>query len=99
MPLLRPPRHPHCRCQTCIWLGTAPGQPDLPSALKREAARAVLKGWSAYDSRRARLKAASKLLQRGGAGLPKSVQAEARAAVERGRFTTPEMPVYARSSK
>lgn len=94
MPLMRPPRHPRCRCQVCVWLGSAPGRPDLPSALKREAARSVLKGWSKSDSNRQRLAAAGQLLNHGGAGLPKSVQTAAAHAVASGRFATPEVPVY-----
>lgn len=91
MPLMRPPRHPRCRCQCVVWLGSA--QPDLPSALQREAKRSVLKGWSQpSESNAARLRAAQKLLANGGGGLPKSVQAEARVAVRRGRFTSRTVP-------
>ena len=95
MPLMRPPRHPHCRCQVCIWLGAAPGQPQLPERLKHEAARSILKGWSRpSESNRVRLRAAEKLLAAGGRGLPKSVQEEAAHAVARGRFKSREIPRY-----
>lgn len=93
MPLLRPPRHPHCRCQVCIWLGSAPGQPDLPSRLRHEAKRSILKGWSQpSESNRVRLKAAQKLLDTGGGGLPRSVQEESRRAVHAGKFTSHSVP-------
>lgn len=95
MPLMRPPRHPHCRCQVCVWLGSAPGQPDLPERLKHEAARSVLKGWSLpSESNTVRLKAAETLLHRGGRGLPKSVQDEAARAVARGKFPSRTVPHY-----
>jgi len=95
MPLMRPPRHPHCRCQVCIWLGSAPGQPDLPERLRHEAARSVLKGWSLpSESNRVRLRAAEKLLAAGGRGLPRSVQEEAAKAVARGTFHSREVPRF-----
>jgi hypothetical protein len=95
MPLMRPPRHPHCRCQVCVWLGSAPGQPSLPERLRHEARRSILKGWSLpSESRTVRLRAASGLLASGGGGLPKSVQEEARLALARGRFTSREVPHY-----
>jgi hypothetical protein len=83
-----PELHPHCRCRTTPWLGSAPGYtgPDLPAVLKREAQRSILTGWRmATESERGRLDAAARLLRRG-TDLPKSVQARARAAVKRGRF-------------
>jgi hypothetical protein len=93
MPLMHPPRHPHCRCQTCVWLGSLAGQPDFPERLKHEAARSVLKGWSLpSESNTVRLKAAEKLLHRGGRGLPKSVQEEAARAVARGKFQSRTVP-------
>jgi hypothetical protein len=94
MPLLRPPRHPHCRCQVCVWLGSAPGQPDLPSRLRHEAKRSILKGWSLpSESGRVRLRAAEKLLSSGRAGgLPKSVQEESRHAIAAGKFRSRTVP-------
>lgn len=95
MPLMRPPRHPHCRCQVCVWLGSAAGQPDLPERLKHEAARSVLKGWSLpSESNTVRLRAAESLLHRGGRGLPRSVQEEAARAVARGKFASRTVPHY-----
>lgn len=95
MPLMRPPRHPHCRCQVCVWFGFAPGQPDLPSALKREAARSILKGWSLpSESNRVRIEAARKLLASGGRGLPKTVQERSAHDVARGKFESRTVPKY-----
>lgn len=95
MPLMRPPRHPHCRCQVCVWLGTAPGAPSLPERLRHEAARSILKGWSLpSESNRVRLKAAGSLLASGGRGLPKSVQEEAARAVASGSFKSRTIPHY-----
>lgn len=93
MPLMRPPRHPHCRCQVCVWLGSAPGMPDLPESLRREAARSILKGWSLpSESNRVRLEAARKLLAAGGRGLPKTVQERAAHDVARGKFESRTVP-------
>ncbi len=100
MPLMRPPRHPHCRCQVCVWLGSAPGQPDFPSALKREAARSILKGWSLpSESNRVRIEAARSLLAAGGRGLPKSVQERAGHDVARGKFESRTVPHYTPKKK
>lgn len=82
------PRHPHCRCRTQVWLGSADGvgPVDFPAALRREAERSILTGWRLpTESERARIEAAERLLQRG-TKLPKTVQARARTAVKRGRF-------------
>ncbi len=75
---------------------------DLPQALRREAERAVLRGDSAFDSERARLSAADRLLTKVGADrnapspygwkVPASVKAKARAAIKRGTFTTRSVP-------
>lgn len=69
---------------------------DMPRALRREAERAVLRGDSDFDSERARLSAADRLLMRVGSQknspspygwkVPASVKAKARAAVKRGSF-------------
>lgn len=80
-----PPLHPNCRCRVTPWFGPAGMAVGGPTALQREARRSVLRGWSAYDSQAARLRAADRLLERG-ANLPKTVEARARAAVRRGRF-------------
>lgn len=94
MPLMRPPRHPHCRCQVCVWLGALnPGFGSLPESLRREAARSILKGWSLpSESNRVRLEAARQLLAAGGRGLPKTVQERSAADVARGRFESRTVP-------
>lgn len=59
---------------------------DLPAALRREAKRSIVYGWSVpSESGVVRLEAASRLLAHG-AGLPKSVEARGRAAVKSGKF-------------
>lgn len=59
---------------------------DLPAALRREAKRSILYGWSVpSESSTVRLDAAARLLAKG-AGLPKSVEAKAHAAVKSGKF-------------
>lgn len=94
-PLLCPPRHPRCRCQVVVWLGSASGQPDLPSSLIHEARRSILRGFSRpSEPHSIRLAAASKLLDTGAADMPKSVRAYAVSAVARGRFPTREVPHY-----
>lgn len=87
-----PPIHPHCRCRVTVWLGSAAGGADFPQALRREAQRAVLKGWSLpSESGPERVRAAQRLLARG-VNAPKSIQAYARTAVRRGRFPTRTVP-------
>lgn len=94
-PLLAPPRHPHCRCQIVVWLGTAIGQPDLPASLRHEAKRSVLRGFSRpSEPSTIRVAAARELLRAGSADMPKSVRAYAAHAVQRGRFPTREVPRY-----
>lgn len=96
-----PPLHPNCRCRLIAWLGPVATHPvdtaiynrpalqdqvDLAAAMRREAKRAVLRGWSLpSESESVRLRAADRLLRRG-AGLPKSVEARARKAVQAKRF-------------
>lgn len=59
---------------------------DLPAALRREAKRSILYGWSVpSESGTVRIDAAARLLAKG-AGLPKSVEAKSRAAVKKGKF-------------
>lgn len=95
MPLMRPPRHPRCRCMVVVWLGTAPGQPDLPARLRHEARRSILRGFSRpSESHHARLEAASRLLGTGAADMPKSVRQYAAHAVAAGHFPTREVPRY-----
>lgn len=87
----RPPLHPHCRCRITPWLGSDTDY-SLSDALKREARRSVLKGWSLpSESENSRLQAADRLLQRG-VNLPKSVQQQAQRAVRRGHFVSRTVP-------
>jgi len=77
-----PPRHPNCRCRVELYGG------DLAfrHALEREAERAVLRGFSNYDSLPARMRASERLL-RAGTDLPKTVVARARADLRQGSFS------------
>lgn len=94
-PLMRPPRHPRCRCMVVVWLGSASGQPDLPASLRHEARRSILRGFSRpSESHHLRLAAASKLLGTGAADMPKSVRQYAAHAVAVGQFPTREVPHY-----
>lgn len=87
-----PPLHPRCRCHMQLWFGEHRGQRGLPEALRHEAERSILKGWSKpSESPKVRLRAAERLLERG-TDLPKSVQNEARTAVKRGRFGGKQAP-------
>lgn len=86
--LLRPPRHNRCRCRVSPYAGQRPGggPVSLPQALKREAMRSILRGWSLpSESERVRIRAADRLLRRG-TSLPKSVQQYASHAVDEGHF-------------
>lgn len=83
----------NCRCYQ-IPVPVLEGYPVMPwetgpvhpsEALQREARRSVAKGMSGSDSLPARLRATSALLAVG-AGLPKSVEAKARAAVRARRY-------------
>lgn len=97
MPLLRPPRHPHCRCMVQVWDGSVVGGfYSWPARLKHEALRSVLKGWSLpSESNAARLRAAERILSDGRAGeMPKSVQAEGEHAIARGKFRSRTVPHY-----
>lgn len=65
---------------------------DLPAALRREAKRSVLRGWSLpTESHKVRLDAADRLLQRG-AGMPTSVEDRARRAIRNRRFPDRNVP-------
>jgi hypothetical protein len=76
-----PPIHPHCRCEVEPYDDEA-----VPLALKREAVRSVLRGFSLpSESEAARLRAARDMLGRRPAA-PESVKAYARAAIRRGKF-------------
>lgn len=80
-PLVGPALHPRCRCSLEVW---HPADVGVVEALRREAKRSVLQG-IALDSEAARLQAADNLLA-AGAGLPRTVEDRARAAVRRGEF-------------
>lgn len=113
MPLMMPPRHPHCRCHPELWYGPArdEGGPfdnavynnpqiaagvDLPAALRREAKRSILRGWSLpSESAKARLDAADRLLAIG-SGMPRTVEDRARRAVHNRRFTERSVPTTRR---
>lgn len=88
-----PPLHPNCRCELDLYLGSE-GYPVMPweteettiaQALKREAARSVLRGVAGHESQPALVRAASALLSRG-TSLPVTVQRRARKAIRAGRF-------------
>ena len=67
-------------------------QVDLPAALRREAKRSVLRGWSLpSESQAARINAADRLLRRG-AGMPKTVEDRARRQVRNKRFDSRSVP-------
>lgn len=87
MPLMSPPRHNNCRCRLRI---ISANNISIPEALQREAQRTVARGWSDYDSKRQRLSAADRLLAH--SALPKTVNARARADVQRGAFSTRHRP-------
>lgn len=82
-PLPHPPLHPHCRC-TVEPLRSK----DYAKALRREADRSVLRGFSLEsESMGTRIDAAERLLN-SGVDAPKSVLDYAAAAIKRGEFTT-----------
>lgn len=85
VPILSPPAHPNCRCRMQPWYGQdEPFGVPLPSALRREAQRSVLRGDSDYASRPAKLNAAGQLLAQGTSGLPDSVKLRAQMNVAAG---------------
>lgn len=82
-----PPVHPHCRCEVQGY-----DDEDVPLALRREAVRSVLRGFSLpSESEAERLRAAAAAL-RAGAKAPESVKAYARRAVREGRFPRGRRP-------
>lgn len=83
-----PPLHPNCRCSITPWDTDVAGEGplDAPDALKREAERSVLRGWTNdSQSQASRVRAAEKLLKKGVVA-PKSVQDVAQKAVKNGKF-------------
>jgi hypothetical protein len=93
-PIPDPPLHPNCRCRIVPWKDSwvRSGELPMPEALKREARRSIVRGFSLEsESQSVRVQAAAKLLA-GGADLPKSVEAYGAAAVKRGYFKTRQVP-------
>lgn len=89
-PVENPPLHPNCRCRISVWLPE--WDRSYPEALKREARRSVVRGFSLpTESERARLRAAERLLNNG-ARLPVTVAEYGRRAVRRGKFPTRKFP-------
>jgi len=71
---------------------------DLPAALRREAKRSIVYGWSVpSESSTVRLDAAARLLAKG-AGLPKSVEARGRKFVAAGKFDNRVHPSHRRTA-
>jgi hypothetical protein len=86
-PISHPPRHPHCRC-TVEPLRSK----DYAEALRREADRSVLRGFSLEsESMKTRVDAAARLIENG-VDAPKSVVAFARRAIKAGEFPTRGRP-------
>lgn len=82
-----PPRHPHCRCRIAPLASQA-----YADALKREAQRSVLRGFSLQsESQAVRVKAAAKLLDRDPIA-PKTVKQYAAQAVKAGKFPVRDVP-------
>lgn len=82
-----PPRHPRCRCTVEPLVAK-----EYAEALRREADRSVLRGFSLpSESMRVRVDAADRLLARG-VDAPKSVIAYARRHVKSGEFPTRGRP-------
>jgi hypothetical protein len=102
-----PPLHPNCRCRLMLYFGhdTAAATRALPQgwrsahvsypdALRREADRSILRGWSLpSESERVRLRAAERLLAQGsGLKAPKTVKEYARRAIRRGGWPSRRVP-------
>lgn len=91
-PLTGPALHSHCRCALEL---IDPADVATPAALKREAKRSVLRGFSLpTESEPARLRAADRLLAQY-PGLPKTVERYAERAVRRGKFPSRDVPTGA----
>lgn len=100
-----PPLHNRCRCRLMIYFGhdtkaaTAAlpqgwrsAHVSYPAALRREADRSILRGWSLpSESERTRLRAAERLLLKG-VKAPKTVKEYARRAVRRGGWPSRRVP-------
>lgn len=87
----RCPIHPNCRCRLVPL-----NSPDFAAALRREADRSVLRGFSLpSESPKARIDAADRLLK-SGVNAPASVKTLARRAVRDGKFPDRATPSSAR---
>lgn len=85
--LAHPPRHPRCRCTV-----EPLREPEYADALRREADRSVLRGFSLEsESMKTRIDAAERLVEKG-VDAPKSVVAFARRSVKAGQFPTRGRP-------
>lgn len=85
--LVAPPLHPYCRCHLEILLDAG-----YAEALRREADRSVLRGFSLEsESMSTRVDAANRLLEKG-VDAPKSVIAYSTKSVKAGKFTTRGRP-------
>ena len=86
-PVRHPPAHPRCRCTIEVL-----NAPEYAEALRREADRSVLRGFSLEsESMGTRLDAAQRLVERG-VDAPKTVIAYAKRAVKDGTFATRGRP-------
>lgn len=86
-PIVSPPRHPNCRCTLEPLVAR-----EYADALRREADRSVLRGFSLEsESMAVRVSAAERLLK-SGVDAPKSVVQFSRRAVREGRFPTRGRP-------
>lgn len=86
-PIETPPRHPNCRCTVEPLLAA-----EYATALRREADRSVLRGFSLEsESMKVRIDAADRLVARG-VDAPKSVIAFARRSIKAGEFPTRGRP-------
>ncbi len=93
--LTGPGLHPRCRCTLEL---IDPGDTAVSEALRREAMRSVLRGWThESESTPARLRAAERLLA-AGSGLPKSVETKARKSVRDGEFPDDRPPAPERDA-
>lgn len=86
-PILTPPRHPRCRCTVEVLLSR-----EYADALRREADRSVLRGFSLEsESMGVRVDAAQRLIEKG-VDAPKSVIAYANRSIKAGEFATRGRP-------
>lgn len=86
-PAKHPPAHPNCRCTV-----EPLNAPEYAAALRREADRSVLRGFSLEsESMGTRVDAAARLVERG-VDAPKSVVAFAARSVREGKFPTRGRP-------